>query len=53
VNIDHNFVEILFGCLYYANLSTPNISYDNNDDYSKKCLNKDLLNNNFENLIFL
>ncbi len=53
MNIDHNFVEILFGSLDDANLSTPNISYDNNDDYFKKCLNKDKLNNNFENIIFL
>ncbi len=53
VNIDHNFVEILFGCLNDANISAPNVLYDNNDDYSKKGLNKDQLNNNIENFILL
>jgi hypothetical protein len=53
VNIDHNFAKILFGCLTDANIFTPNVLYDNNDDYSKKGLNKDQLNNNIENLILL
>jgi hypothetical protein len=53
VNIDHNFAQILFGCLDYANLSTPNVLYHSNDDYFKKGLNKDQLNNNIENIILL
>jgi hypothetical protein len=53
VNIDHNFAQILFGYLDDANLSAPNVFYDSNDDYSKKGLNEDQLNNNIENIILL